>query len=133
MASPVFAASATPVPRPRVAADEVSATRLAASSDERVEVLSARTEYTQVFAEPTGHFTVESAVVPQRVHRADGSWADVDLSLVEGSGDIRPRASVADVRFSDGGSGPMVTLVRSGESFTVGWPLGALPKAYGVR
>ncbi|XVV10808.1 LamG domain-containing protein [Actinoplanes sp. CA-131856] len=113
---------------PLSAADEVSARRLALASGERVEVLSERTQYTQVFANAEGGLTAESAVVPQRVHRSDGTWADVDLALQAGTGDIRPKASVADVRFSDGGAGPMVTLVRSGKSLTVSWPLGDLPK-----
>ncbi|XVU28288.1 LamG domain-containing protein [Actinoplanes sp. CA-054009] len=123
-------ASAAPVSRvgsPLSAADEVAAKRLALSSGERVEVLSERTEYTQVFASPEGGLTAESAVLPQRVHRADGSWADVDLTLRAGASDLRPTASVADVRFSDGGAGPMVTLVRLGKSLTVSWPLGDLP------
>lgn len=115
-------------PAVRAATDAVSANRLAAATDSRVEVLADRTEYAQLFAEPTGQFTYESAVVPQRVHRADGSWADVDLSLVAGiDGAIRPRASAADVRFSAGGSGPLATLVRDSKSLTLSWPLGDLP------
>lgn len=91
-------------------------------------MLAERTEYTQVFAEPDGRLTYESAVLPQRVRRSDGSWADVDLSLVRaGDGTVRPRASVADVRFSSGGGGPLVTLVVRGSTFTLGWPGRDLP------
>lgn len=116
VAPPSYAATA-PVTSAVTAPDEASAQRLAERTDSRVEVTSQRTEYSQMFAEPTGNFTYESAVVPQRVHRADGSWADVDLTLVAGGdGLIRPRVSVADVRFSDGGSGPLVTLAGGGHS-----------------
>ena len=129
--APSAAAQAAPAaaqPGPRTAPDEASARALATSTGARVEVTSERTEYNQMFAEPTGRFTYESAVVPQRVHRADGSWADVDLGLAGGAdGLLRPRASVADVRFSAGGSGPLVMLVRGGQTLTLSWPLGALP------
>ncbi|MGW4500462.1 LamG domain-containing protein [Micromonospora sp. NPDC004336] len=80
-----------------------------------------------MFANPAGGFTAESAVLPQRVKRSDGSWADVDLSLRRVPGGWRPAASVADVRFSDGGAGAAVTLVRRGKSLTLSWP-GGLPK-----
>lgn len=107
--------------------DRKSATRLAQASNARVEVLDERTEYTQMFAEPDGRLTYEAAVTPQRVHRPDGSWADVDLSLEQApDGSLRPRASVADVRFSADGSGPLVTMVQDGKTFTLSWPGGGL-------
>lgn len=112
---------------PNTAPDQVSALRLAQSADERVEVLAERTEFSQVFAEPTGRLTYESTVVPKRVHRADGSWADVDLRLSEVDGVIRPLASVADVRFSAGGPGALVTLDKAGHSFSLRWSDGVLP------
>ncbi|MFG3419262.1 LamG-like jellyroll fold domain-containing protein [Micromonospora sp. NPDC048063] len=121
------AAPAAPRTDPSVAPDAGSAAVAAVRSGRRVEVASARTELTQVFANPSGGFTVESAVVPQRVKRSDGSWADVDLSLRRGSDGWRPVASVADVRFSDGGAGAAVTLVRRGKSLSLSWP-GGLPK-----
>ncbi|MFG2055216.1 LamG domain-containing protein [Micromonospora sp. NPDC048930] len=120
------APSAAP-PSPAVAPDAASAAAQAKRSGQRVEVASARTELTQVFANPSGGFTAESAVVPQRVRRADGSWADIDLSLRPAAGVLRPVAAVADVRFSAGGKGPAVTLVRQGKSLTLSWP-GGLPK-----
>ncbi|WP_433365040.1 LamG domain-containing protein [Actinoplanes sp. CA-142083] len=94
----------------------------------RVEVISQRTEYAQMFAEPNGRFIYESAVTPQRVHRPDGTWADVDLTLTAEGDTIRPRASVADVRFSAGGTGPVATLVRNGKTLALSWPLGSLPE-----
>ena len=64
---------------------------------------------------------------PQRTRRADGSWADVDLTLRVGAdGMIRPAASVADVAFSNGGEKPMVALRRGGNSLSLSWP-GRLP------
>lgn len=125
------AASAAPTPsapRPAVAPDENAAVRAAARAGSRVEALSQRTEVSQVFAEPSGELTYEASAVPQRVRQPDGSWQDVDLDLEPGrDGLLRPRASVADVRFSAGGAAPLATIVRAGRSMTVGWPLGPLP------
>lgn len=73
------------------------------------------TEVSRVVARPDGRLRFESAVLPQWTRRPDGSWADVDLRLRRApDGSWRPAASVADVRFSSGGSGPLVTLVRDG-------------------
>ena len=110
------------------AATESGALAAAADSGERVEVTGLRSETTQVFAEPDGRLTAESAAVPQRVRRDNGDWAPVDLELKPSpDGTLRPGASVADVRFSGGGDGPLVTLVRGGRTLTLSWPQ-ALPK-----
>ncbi|WP_433392351.1 hypothetical protein [Micromonospora sp. KLBMP9576] len=99
----------------------------AARTGRRVEVVTARTELTQVFAKPSGGFVAETAAVPQRVRQADGAWADVDLTLRrDGDGAFRPATSPADVRFSAGGRGPVATLTSGGKSLTLSWP-GALP------
>ncbi len=99
----------------------------AAQTGERVEVLSERTEYSQVFAEPSGRLVMESTVVPKHVRHADGSWSETDLDLsVRPDGTVRPGASVADVRFSGGDDAPMVTLVDAGKTLTLSWP-GDLP------
>jgi hypothetical protein len=102
---------------------EAAALAAADKSGRRVEVTSARSELTQVFAEPTGELTMESAVVPQRARRSDGTWAPIDLTLRQ-SGDRtwRPAVSVADVRFSAGGKGPLVALVRDGKTLAISWP-----------
>ena len=65
-------------------------------------------------------------MVPQRARQGAG-WADVDLSLRSAAdGRLRPAVSVADVAFSGGGSGPLVTLTRAGRTLTLSWP-GTLP------
>ncbi|MGI5153100.1 LamG domain-containing protein [Plantactinospora sp. CA-294935] len=114
------------VPGPRCASeafDEESAARVAVACAVRVEVTSARTHYTAVFAEPDGRLVFESAVVPQRTRLADGSWVPIDLNLVPGADGLwRPGASLADVAFSGGGTGPLVTLRRSGRIFSLSWP-----------
>ncbi|MBB5868103.1 hypothetical protein F4553_001482 [Allocatelliglobosispora scoriae] len=109
------------------AVSEEAAIAVAVSCARRVTVAGKVTELTQVYAEPSGRLRFESAVLPQRARQADGSWKPVDLALrKDKAGLLRPGASVADVRFSAGGSGPLVTLVEAGGTMTMSWP-GVLP------
>ncbi|MFI5838759.1 LamG-like jellyroll fold domain-containing protein [Catenuloplanes sp. NPDC051500] len=109
--------------QPTAAARPESEVERAAASGERVEVMSERTEFSQVFAEPSGVMVMESTVVPKRVRHGDGSWSDVNLELsARPDGTIRPGASIADVRFSGGGTGPMVTLNDAGKTLELSWP-----------
>lgn len=117
------ATPATPLER----ADEAAALITARLTGKPVRVSGGTTETTLVTANPNGSVTVESAVLPQRARRADGSWAAIDLNLTPDSGGrLRPANSVADVRFSGGGEGPLVELVRDGKALTMSWP-GRLP------
>ncbi|MDP9793374.1 hypothetical protein J2S43_001886 [Catenuloplanes nepalensis] len=121
-------ASAAPAPPAYPRSEEATALASAAESGRRVEVTSERTAYAQVFAEPSGTLVMESAAVPQRVRDDDGSWSDRDLTLRPAAdGTLQPAASVADVRFSPGGTGPAVTAVADGKRLELSWT-GALPK-----
>ncbi|MEV6302193.1 LamG domain-containing protein [Actinoplanes sp. NPDC051861] len=121
--SPVSAAPA--VPSVEATADAAMAAAL--RSGKRVEALAERTEFSQTFAEPTGRLTYEASAVPQWVRRS-GKWVDIDPTLARKDGVLRPAATLADVRFSAGGDGPLMTLVRAGRKLTMSWPLGRLPK-----
>ncbi|MFG2040558.1 RHS repeat-associated core domain-containing protein [Dactylosporangium sp. NPDC048998] len=117
------AAPDVPLERP----DEQAALVTARVTGKRVRIADATSETVVAMANPDGSVSVESAVEPQRARVADGRWADVDLRLRPGAdGRLRPAVSVADVRFSAGGSGPLVELVRDGHSMTLSWP-GVLP------
>jgi hypothetical protein len=95
---------------------------MAARCKSRVEVLGARTETSQVFAGSDGKYVLETYAVPQRV-RKGGEWADIDPSLHKGAdGALRPAATLADVTFSGGGTGPMVTVIKDGKRFELSWP-----------
>ncbi|MFG3707848.1 hypothetical protein ACGF7U_24380 [Micromonospora sp. NPDC047670] len=123
LVAPAWAAPQPPAGGTGAAAEAERAAATAARTGRRVEVLAARTELTQVFAKPSGGFVAESAAVPQRVRRADGSWADIDLTLRrDGADGFRPAVSPADVRFSAGGHGPATTLTSGGRSLTLSWP-----------
>ncbi|MFI5494721.1 hypothetical protein [Actinoplanes sp. NPDC051859] len=104
---------------------EKAAQRLAQLCDKPVEVLSAADEFTKVTALPSGTFTFESSIEPERVERS-GQWLDVDTNLEPGAdGRLHPRAA-ADVTFSRGGDGPFVVLRGGGADFSLSWS-GTLP------
>jgi hypothetical protein len=113
----------------RLTAETVaSASALAASTGQPVEVLSARTDYSQTFANPNGGFTLDESPVPVRVQQPDGSWVQVDPTLsVQPDGSVRPAAITTGLVLSGGGNGPLYTLSQGGESLAVSWPGGALP------
>ncbi|NES16557.1 MULTISPECIES: hypothetical protein [Micromonospora] len=106
--------------------DVQAARQFAAECGKSVEVLSERSETTQVFVDASGVGRLVSSVVPQRVHRPDGSWADVDTTLRRVRDGFAPVATTADLTFSGGGWGPLVTWREAGSTFELRWP-GVLP------
>lgn len=119
-------AAAAPACAP-AAADAVSAQQLARACGGRVEAMSDRSPYRQLFANADGSYTTEDSVVPTRVRRPDGSWTTTDPALVRTADGWSPRASVLDVTVSNGGSGPFATYRYAGQTITMSWPFGALP------
>lgn len=102
---------------------ESRAAAAAAESGERVEVTAARTEESQVFANPDGTFTQETSAAPVRARQDDGSWAAIDTTLVRaGDGSVRAKSTTARVEFSSGGDQQLVTLSSDGASLSFGWP-----------
>src|SRR5690606_21907757 len=121
-------AAAAAVPEcPASAPTKTDAMAAAEACGGSVEIESERTETGRVFANPDGSATVEEYAHPQRVRRADGSWADLDATLVRNpDGSFSPRATIVDVTLPSGGSGPLVTGRRGGQSVALRWP-GELP------
>jgi hypothetical protein len=108
--------------------DETSALAAADDCGGRVEVVGARTETGQVFANADGTLTVEEYAYPQRARRADGSWAGLDATLAANpDGSFSPRASTVDLRLSGGGNGSLLTGRRAGTEVSLTWP-GVLPE-----
>ncbi|MBQ1061546.1 LamG-like jellyroll fold domain-containing protein [Micromonospora chalcea] len=100
---------------------EAAAQRLAELCDKPVEVLAEADETTKVVALPSGDFSMETYLEPQRVERND-RWIALDTNLERGAdGRFRPRAA-ADVSFSTGGTGPLATYREGGADFTLTWP-----------
>jgi hypothetical protein len=94
------------------AADELAAEAMAKACGSRVEVESGRTEYTELYVEPSGSRTIVAAIAPQRARRLDGTWGPIDTTLQQVGDLLAPMATAANVRFSTGGTGPFVTLTR---------------------
>ena len=62
--------------------DEVSASITARVQGSRVEVASARTDSTRLWANSDGSFTVDQYSGPNWVQQSDGSWNELDATLV---------------------------------------------------
>ncbi|MER8012438.1 DNRLRE domain-containing protein [Streptomyces sp. NPDC094149] len=125
------AVAAAPVSSGTAIADEdatIGAARVsAAASGERVEVTALRTESSTTYVNPDGSVTVESSTGPIRVKDDDGSWRDVDTTLVHRDGGIEPRRAATDLRISDGGTGPVAEVDEGDRSLGISWD-GKLPE-----
>jgi hypothetical protein len=114
---------------PAVVADERSALAAARQRGERVEILSARTEYSQTFATPHGTLAVDEYVRPQWVRSPAGAWVDVDPSLErDADGSWSPRSATVEMSFSGGGAGtPLASISADDAAVGLRWPE-ALPE-----
>jgi hypothetical protein len=110
---------------PVEAGDEATAMHLAWKNRHPVEILDERTETSEIFAQPDGTLHTRQHASPVRVRRGTG-WVGVDTTLKVSHGAVVPEATTMDVRFSVGGSGPLLTVVRDGKSLGMTWPT-ALP------
>ncbi|MEU9979608.1 hypothetical protein [Streptomyces sp. NPDC051014] len=130
LAVPAAAYADDPTANGQVTSEARADAEKAAQTGEQVEVVGERTPYTTTFANPDGvTFTLKDSAVPVRARQVDGSWTEPDAALERRSdGTVGPKASVAKISFSGGGSGSdLVKLSLNGRSLTVGWP-GTLPK-----
>lgn len=100
----------------------------AAATGNRVEIVGARDEYSQTFANPDGTYTLDESAAPQRARAADGSWVAPDPELtVRPDGSVGPRAAVVDLSFSTGGDGTgLIRMGKGDKAITLDWP-GRLP------
>jgi len=103
---------------------------LAARSGRNVEILSLRSETTDVYATPAGALESREYVRPVRA-RVDGEWKPIDTVLAvvgEGAakGMVAPKAASVGLAFSGGGEGPLVRLEQAGRTLELSWP-GAVP------
>ncbi|MFI0941852.1 FG-GAP-like repeat-containing protein [Streptomyces sp. NPDC021020] len=102
--------------------DEDKALQQAQASGQPAEVVSARTEPSDEWANPDGSFSIRRYGSPVRVFRS-GAWVPTDPTLVtDTDGTVVPRASTVAVRFSGGGSGPLLTGIKDGRTLTLSWP-----------
>jgi RHS repeat-associated protein len=100
--------------------DELSAQIAARNSGQRVEITSARTEASRTYANPDGSLTVDSYSGVHWVQQA-GQWVNVDPTLSTVDGAVAPKATKANLSFSDGGGNTIATLTKSGRSVGFNW------------
>ncbi|GAA4928593.1 VCBS repeat-containing protein [Nonomuraea thailandensis] len=106
--------------------EEDAALRQAQATGQQVEVVTARTEVSDVWADPDGSFSTKRYGAPVRVMR-DGAWVAADPTLqVAADGTVVPKAAAVDVTFSGGGTGPLLSGVKDGRTLSLTWPT-ALP------
>ncbi|MGJ9424196.1 DNRLRE domain-containing protein, partial [Aeromicrobium sp. CF3.5] len=86
-----------------------------------VEIVDERTATDTTYANPSGTYTVETSTVPIRVETSTG-WKPVDLTLVEKDGVLVPRMAAGLIKFSAGGSDPMVEIGHGSATTAVQWP-----------
>lgn len=111
------------------ASDATAAAAMAVACGQRVEVLAARTETTQVFANPDGTGTIEQYAQPQRVRHTGGGWSTLDPTLTVGAdGLLTTRATPVKLTLSNGGDGPLVRARRDGGEVSLSWLNGSVPK-----
>ncbi|MEX3100450.1 MULTISPECIES: LamG domain-containing protein [unclassified Streptomyces] len=114
----------------RSATTQEEALALAARSGRNVEILSLRSETTDVYATPGGALESREHVRPVRT-RVDGEWKPIDTALAvvgegAGKGMVAPKAASVGLAFSGGGEGPLVRLEQAGRTLELSWP-GAVP------
>ncbi|WP_438289543.1 hypothetical protein [Streptomyces sp. HUAS TT7] len=100
-------------------AEATAASAQAARSGQQVEVVSQRTAYATVYANPDGTFTQDTSVTPVRT-KVGKRLVDIDATLAAApDGTVVPKAAAVGLVFSGGGSTPLVTITRDGRSMSV--------------
>jgi RHS repeat-associated protein len=120
-------ASAAPASDITERPDPVSASVTARLLGHRVRDQSQTTETTEVFANPDGSWTSESAPGPVRALDANGAWADIDLTLEQVPGGYAPANTTDDLVVSDGGDATFAQMSVDGKDLAWKWPDGPLP------
>jgi RHS repeat-associated protein len=134
---PARPVAAAPVAKPAAAPecpadrpDAVSASLTARLCRKRIEVLSARTEKTDLWALPEGGFSSQVYTGPVRFRR-DGAWKPVDLSLqAQPDGSVAPVGHPRGLKLSGktgAGEHALATVDVAGDTLSMAWT-GALPK-----
>lgn len=75
-----------------------------------------------MFANPDGSFTQDTYALPQFA-RQDNKLVPIDTDLkANPDGTLSPKATEVGIKFSNGGDGPLATIVRDGRSMSWSWP-----------
>jgi len=106
---------------------EAAAAAQARRSGKAVPIDSLTTETQVISAQPHGGFTMKLSAGPVRT-KQNGAWVPIDTTLHrQPDGTIAPQATAyGSVRFSGGGTAPLVTTTSGGAGYALTWPT-ALP------
>ncbi|MEU7617365.1 LamG domain-containing protein [Micromonospora rifamycinica] len=107
---------------------EAEAMTIAGQLGTSVEVRGSKSESSRLMATPDGTLMLESYPVPRWTDKRDGNgWRQINPKLeVSDSGVVVPVATLADTRFSSGGTAPLVQVRVDGGEVSMTWPT-ALP------
>jgi hypothetical protein len=106
--------------------DTTTAVGLARSCGRPVEVLSGRTPWQTLTAQPSGELTWQTSTRAQRTD-VNGAWEPIDTTLAPGPDGPAPVAPALPMSFSPGGTGaPLARLAYRGRVLEMRWP-GSLP------
>ncbi|RNL64174.1 DNRLRE domain-containing protein [Nocardioides marmoriginsengisoli] len=115
-------AQATPVASDGSAESAAAAAEEAVASGQRVEDLDQRSEVEQVFANPDGSWTSETATEPVRTRDDEGEWTDIDLTLEAVPGGFAPVSAIGGLTISDGGDRTFAEMSIDGRDLGWRWP-----------
>ncbi|MFJ3789571.1 FG-GAP-like repeat-containing protein [Kitasatospora sp. NPDC090091] len=133
--SPFATAAPIPPAAPAVAqpgddgsvSPEDKALKEAKATNTPVELVNARTELSDTWANPDGTFSIRRHGAPVRVLRG-GAWVPTDPTLeFAPDGSVRPKAASVTIAFSGGGTAPLLSGVKDGRKLSLSWPK-PLPK-----
>lgn len=124
--APVTAEAGGEVPPDEQGSAETAMAK-AKRTGEPVEVLSQRSESSEVYATADGNLEAREYLRPVRA-RVAGKWEPVDTDLVKSAdGALTPKVTTTGLQFSAGGDTPLVRMTKAGRELALSWP-GKLPE-----
>ncbi|MGW5458517.1 DNRLRE domain-containing protein [Streptomyces sp. NPDC003996] len=105
----------SPAPSASAEPDLVSAQAAARQTGSRVEITGEETATSNSWANPDGTLTTQVFDAPVRI-RQNGVWTPINTTLSDTGDSVTPRATTADLNFSDGGSGPFAEVKDGSQS-----------------
>ncbi|WP_266034973.1 LamG-like jellyroll fold domain-containing protein [Lentzea sp. NEAU-D7] len=121
MAAPTTSVT-SPAEKPVQTPAESKALAEAQRTGQATEVPEQLTENTTTLVNPNGTTTLRTHAQPVRV-KQDGAWKGVDPKLKRTpDGSLVPIAAATGMKFSGGGTTPLVTLAEGGKQVSLSWP-----------
>jgi hypothetical protein len=117
--APTSSSKAAAKPASTAKSAQLEAVQQARKSGKPVSVASATTATSTLTASPDGKLTLSESALPQRTY-IDGAWHGLDATLVKrGDGVISPRYTTGGLHLSDGGTGPLATMIHGTDTLRI--------------